>query len=426
MQPAVIGTPRASSNSFRRSVKGAMWHGALFETFGLKYMGPVDGHDLPGLVNFLAEIKHVNRPVLLHVKTRKGEGYEVCRAEPTKMHSPAAFVMNGCRVERKPSSRSWTDAFADALIKAGRADPKLMALTAAMPDGTGISKFSLALPTQAIDTGICESHLMAMAAGMSKSGLKPVAAIYSTFVQRCFDQLWQEVVLNGLKIVLAMDRAGFVGDDGAVHHGFMDQSFLRPMPGMTLMAPSDEAELNRCLALAMTLDGPVALRYPRDAVTADLAPEADGTPWKPGVSRTLREGADAVVISYGALTEHALTAAVALADDGLDVAVIDARFCKPIDERMLARELSSGRPVLTLEDHALAGGFGAAVAETAVSLGLPTENLTRLGHPDRLIGHATRAQQLAEAGLDAAGIAAAVRGAAARTKSLVPLAAPRV
>ena len=412
-------------DSFRRSVKGAMWHGAMFETLGLQYMGPIDGHDLPGLLNFLAEIKHVDKPVLLHVKTRKGEGYEVALAEPTKMHSPAAFVLNGCRVEHKPSGRNWTTAFSEAMTEIAEADPKVFALTAAMPDGTGLSKYAIKRPDQYLDTGICESHLVAMAAGMNKTGLKPVAAIYSTFVQRAMDQIWQEVVLNGLKVVFAMDRAGYVGDDGAVHHGFMDQSFLRPMPGMTLMAPSDEAELKRCLALSLAIDGPAALRYPRDLVptcdldslcTADFG-DAAREPWKIGVSRTLRSGEDAAIISYGALTEHALVAAAALAGEGIDVSVIDARFCKPIDERMLARELRPGRPVLTLEDHALAGGFGAAAIESAVTLGLPTDAITRLGHPDRLIGHATRAQQLAEAGLDAAGIAAAVRTAVGR---LVP------
>lgn len=416
-------------DSFRRSVKGAMWEGQLFENLGIKYMGPLDGHDLPGLINFLAETKHVDRPVLLHVKTRKGEGYEVCLNEPTKMHSPAAFTINGCRVEHKPSGRNWTTAFSEALQKIAKDDKNVFALTAAMPDGTGLSKFALALPDQYLDTGICEGHLVAMAAGMNKAGLKPIAAVYSTFIQRAMDQIWQEVVLNGLKVVFALDRAGYVGDDGAVHHGFMDQSFLRPMPGMVLMAPSDEAELNRCLALAMQLDAPSALRYPRDQVTADLTVYCDSnatkahaassmglgnttdSAWKLGVSRTLLDGADASIISYGALTENALLAAAQLAEDGIDVSVIDARFCKPIDAQMLARELRPGRPVLTLEDHALANGFGTAVLETAVQLGLPTADVTRLGHPDRLIGHATRAQQLAEAGLDAAGIAAAVRQA---------------
>ena len=406
--------------AFCRSVKGAMWDGALFENMGIKYMGPIDGHDLPGLVNFLGEIKHVNKPVLLHIKTRKGEGYEVCVDDPTKMHSPAPFVVNGCRVEIKPSGRNWTTAFADACIELAKNDPKVFTLTAAMPDGTGLSKFQKVLPNQYLDTGICESHLVAMAAGMNKSGLKPIAAIYSTFMQRAFDQVWQEVTLNGLKVIFALDRAGFVGDDGAVHHGFMDLAFLRPMPGMVLMAPSDEAELKRCLRLAHSLDTSSALRYPRDSVPAcDLDQLAqspwlrDGSSqdWKLGVSRTLREGADATIISYGALTEGALVACQALSEEGLEVELIDARFCKPLDGVMLARVLRDGHAVLTLEDHSLACGFGTAVLEHAQLHGLPTTSITRLGHPDRLIAHATRKEQLAETGLDPAGIASSVRDA---------------
>ncbi len=412
-------------DAFCRSVKGAMWDGALFENMGIKYMGPIDGHDLPGLINFLSEIKHVNKPVLLHVKTRKGEGYEVCINEPTKMHSPAAFVVNGCRIETKPAGRNWTTAFADACIEIAQSDPKIIALTAAMPDGTGLSKFEKVMPKQYLDTGICESHLVAMAAGMNKTGLKPIAAIYSTFLQRAFDQIWQEVVLNGLKVVFALDRAGYVGDDGAVHHGFMDLAFLRPMPGIVLMAPSDEAELKRCLKLTQQIDAPSSLRYPRDVVPAvDLenhlldesmrvAARAD---WKLGVSRTLRSGEDATIISYGALTESALSAATTLADEGIEVEVIDARFCKPLDAVMLTRVLREYHPVLTLEDHSLTCGFGAAVVEHAQSHGLTVAHLTRLGHPDRLMAHATRNEQLAEAGIDAAGIASQIRDQVRITK----------
>ena len=413
-------------NAVCDGVKGVMWPGQIFECLGLKYMGPFDGHDLPGLVNFLSEIKHVDGPVLLHVKTKKGHGYEVTTAEPTKFHSPAAFavagglVHNGCRVEMKPSAgKSWTTAFADAMVAAANDNPKVFGLTAAMPDGTGMSKFGKAHPTRYIDTGICESHLTAMAAGMAKSGLRPVAAIYSTFTQRAFDQIWQEVILNHVPVVFAMDRAGFVGDDGAVHHGFLDQSFLRPLPGIVLMAPTDEAELNRALRLGLRLDVASAIRYPRDnvptqdfeqIVTPGLREQAAGE-WQPGVSRVLRDGTDATVIVYGALAEGVLTAAEVLCGDGVSVEIIDARFCKPIDGQMLARVLRSGRPVLTVEDHALMGGFGTAVAEYAVSHGLPTDRLTRLGMPDRLVGHATRKEQLTEVGLDPAGIAASVRDA---------------
>ena len=426
--PTGIGhTIEHAWNAVCDGVKGVMWPGQIFECMGLKYMGPFDGHDLPGLVNFLSEIKHVDHPILLHVKTKKGNGYEVTTNEPTKFHSPAAFsvlgdglVQNGCRVEMKPSvGKSWTTAFADAMVAAADDNPKVFGLTAAMPDGTGMSKFEKAHPTKFIDTGICESHLTAMAAGMAKSGLRPVAAIYSTFMQRAFDQVWQEVVLNHLPVVFAMDRAGYVGDDGAVHHGFLDQSFLRPMPGIVLMAPSDEAELNRSLRLGLSLDVASAIRYPRDnvptenfeqIVTPGLREQAAGE-WQVGVSRVLRDGTDATIVVYGALAESAITAAELLCADGISIEVIDARFCKPVDGEMLARVLGSGRPVLTVEDHALQGGFGTAVAEYAVGHHLPTDRLTRLGMPDRLIGHATRKEQLVEVGLDPAGLAASVRDA---------------
>jgi 1-deoxy-D-xylulose-5-phosphate synthase len=253
---------------------------------------------------------------------------------------------------------------------------------------------------------------------MCKAGLRPFAAIYSTFIQRAFDQAWQEVVLNGQPVVFCMDRAGYVGDDGAVHHGFMDQAFLRPMPGMVLMAPSDESELKRCLKFAMTLDTASALRYPRDTVPAKnfeeiiedaplrLAAQAD---WELGKSRVIRQGEDVTLIVYGALIQTALEVANQLAASGVDVEVIDARFCKPVDGAMLSRVLNSGHPVFTIEDHSLQNGFGSSVLEYAQSHSLSIENLHRLGHPDRLVSHATRKEQLAEVGLDAAGIIRSVQ-----------------
>src|SRR4051812_6457367 len=419
--PSSVGsTIEALWRHFKEGVKSTFWPGQIFEALGVKYMGPIDGHDLPGLIDMLAEIKHVDRPMVLHVKTVKGNGYEVTANEPTKMHSPAAFQMNGCRVEIKSSGgKSWTNAFADAMIALAKADPRVIALTAAMPDGTGLSKFEKEIPGRYYDTGICESHLTAMAAGMAKSGMRPFAAIYSTFIQRAFDQVWQEVVLNEVPVCFCMDRAGYVGDDGAVHHGFMDQAFLRPMPNMVLMAPSDEAELNRALRLALTLDVASALRYPRDNVpainyeeTIDKSLRAQAAQeWKVGKSRTLREGDDATIIAYGSLVQNAMLAAEELSADGLSVAVIDARFCKPLDAEMLSRVLTSGRPALTIEDHSLQNGFGSAVVEHAVANNLPTDVITRLGMPDRLIAHATRKEQLAEVGLDPHGIAKSARDA---------------
>jgi 1-deoxy-D-xylulose-5-phosphate synthase len=399
-------------------VKSALWPHQIFEALGIKYFGAVDGHDLPGLINMLAEIKHVQAPVLLHVKTVKGRGYEIATNEPTKFHSPAAFQVNGCRVEiNKGTGKSWTTAFADAAIALARKDSRVVALTAAMPDGTGLSKFGKEFPDRYIDTGICESHLTAMAAGMAKSGLRPFAAIYSTFMQRAFDQVWQEVVLNELPVVFCMDRAGFVGDDGAVHHGFLDQAFLRPLPGIVLMAPSDEAELNRAMRLCLTLETAAAIRYPRDNVPTEdfektIEPalrDAASTEWEVGRSRQLRQGSDATVIAYGALAESVMEAADQLSADGISIEVVDARFCKPLDAAMLKRVLQNAAPALTVEDHSLQNGFGSAVLEYAVEHGLSTQNVTCLGMPDRLIAHASRRQQLTEVGLDPTGIARKVR-----------------
>jgi len=401
-------------------VKSAIWPGQIFETLGIKYFGPIDGHDIPGIIDMLAEIKHVKGPMLLHVKTVKGNGYQIAAEEPTRFHSPAAFQVNGCRVEiTKGPGKSWTTAFADGLIALAKKDSRVVALTAAMPDGTGLSKFEKEVPGRYFDTGICESHLTAMAAGMAKSGLRPFAAIYSTFMQRAFDQVWQEVVLNHLPVVFCMDRAGFVGDDGAVHHGFMDQAFLRPMPGMVLMAPSDEAELNRALRMALSLETASAIRYPRDNVPAQNFEQTIDEPlrgaaseeWQIGRSRVLREGTDASVIVYGALAENVMLAAEELSGEGISVEVIDARFCKPVDGDMLQRVLRPGCAVLTVEDHSLQNGFASAVIEYAVAHGLPTDKITALGMPDRMIAHATRKEQLAEVGLDAAGIARSIRDA---------------
>src|SRR5688572_10566783 len=344
--PSSVGhTIESMWHGFKGGVKSAMWPGQIFEFLGIKYVGPIDGHDLPSLINMLAELKHVESPVLLHIKTVKGQGYEIAASEPTRFHSPAAFQVttetSGCsRVEiNKGTGKSWTIAFADACIAAAKNDPRVVALTAAMPDGTGLSKFEKEIPGRYYDTGICESHLVGMAAGMCKSGMRPVAAIYSTFIQRAFDQVWQEVVLNDLPVVFCMDRAGYVGDDGAVHHGFMDQAFLRPMPGMVLVAPSDEAELTGALKFALTLETASAIRYPRDNVPACNFDEASSSDWQIGKSRTLREGADATIISYGALTLHAIQAAEELDKEGAAVGVVDARFCKPLDGDMLARVL---------------------------------------------------------------------------------------
>ena len=419
--PTNVGqTVEAVWHHVKEGLKSAVWPGQPFESLGLKYFGPIDGHDLTELIQTLSEMKHLKTPMVLHARTIKGQGYKIAVDEPTKFHSPSSFKFDGCRVEFAPAiGKNWTSAFSDALIALAKTDPRVCALTAAMPDGTGLSKFAPLFPDRYTDVGICEGHLAAYAAGLCKGGYRPFACIYSTFTQRAFDQIWQEIALQGLPVVICMDRAGFVGDDGAVHHGYMDQAFLRPLPGMVLLAPSDEAELNRAMRLSLDLDQPSAIRYPRDLVPAEnfeciISPElrsSASTEWELGKSRRLRDGADATIIAYGALAANAMAAAAILDAEGFGVEVVDARFCKPVDSRMLCETLRDRHPVLTLEDHAIQNGFGTAVIELAVERRLPTQWLTLLGIPDRLIGHATRKEQLAEVGLDAAGIVASVRNA---------------
>ena len=303
--------------------------------------------------------------------------------------------------------RPGRQAFVDALITLAESNDKIYALTAGMPDGTGLDKFAERFPDRCRDIGIAESCTVDMAAGMAKEGLRPVCAIYSTFLQRAFDQVFQEVVLQGHPVLFCMDRAGLVGGDGAVHHGFLDITYLRGLPSMVLMAPMDEPELCEAMRFALTLSDPAAIRYPRDTVPQ---PQPDCPPFELGVARMLRHGESATILAYGVTANTALEAAELLASDGMETEVVNARFAKPIDRSMVRRAFEGNRPVVTVEDHSISGGFGSAVLETAVEMGLPVGQFKRLGlPPDRFVAHGSRGGQLSEVGIDAAGIATAVQ-----------------
>lgn len=401
----------------KQGIKATLAPHQIFEQLGLLYVGPIDGHDLPHLIELLQMLRDVPSPVLLHVHTEKGRGVEWAESDPTAFHSPGPFRIEQGKVQiDNGTGKSWTDAFADALMTCARQDERVVALTAAMPDGTGTAKFAQAFPHRFLDCGIAESCTVDIAAGLCKAGLRPVTAIYSTFLQRAFDQIFQEVALQRLPVIFALDRAGLVGGDGAVHHGFLDIAYLRGLQGMVLMAPADEAELLAALRFALSLGGPCAIRYPRDRVPPPLPGVCP--PFVLGQSRVVREGKSATVVGYGSTVTAALQAADNLLAEGIDLRVINARFAKPMDTAMLTDVLSSGQLVVTVEDHSLAGGFGSAVLETAADLGLPTDSIVRLGLPtDRFIAHASRAAQLAEVGIDAAGIARAIRLRLGRPRS---------
>lgn len=391
----------------RQGIKATVSPHQIFEQLGFIYAGPFDAHDLPQLIEMLNYLKDVQHPVLLHIHSHKGQGCDFARAEPGRFHSPRPFKVDDGKVTIKTGSgKSWTAAFSDAIVAAAHEDTRVHALTAAMPDGTGLDRFAETFPDRFLDVGIAESATVDIAAGLCRAGLRPVCAIYSTFLQRAFDQVFQEVALQGLPVVFCLDRAGLVGGDGSVHHGFLDIAYLRGLPGLVLMAPGDEAELNEALRFALRLDRPSAIRYPRDDVPESLGPTP---PFELGRSCRVRPGGDAIVLAYGASVSHAIDASELLAADGVRVRVINARFAKPIDEVMITETFSAGVPVVTVEDHSIAGGFGSIVLETAQALHLPMPPMMRLGLPaERFVAHGSRAGQLAECGIDAAGIAASL------------------
>ena len=396
-----------------------------FEKFGLVTVGPIDGHDIPTLIEFLNEAKRFERPMVLHVKTVKGKGFDFAEGNATQFHSPPAFdvsdegtdasrdqITSSCRVELKRSGRSFTTAFSDALAEIMESDEKAVACTAAMPDGTGLTKLMERWPQRTWDTGICESHAMDMMAGMAKTGLKPFFAVYSTFLQRAFDQAFQEVALQGHAVRICLDRAGCVGGDGAVHQGFCDISLLAVLPQAALVAPIDESSLKACLAFMNEYtEGLSAVRYPRDNVS-DLIQDRFGTAphFELGKSRPLiqHDQPDVAVISYGTCGINAIEAADQLAEE-CAVDVHDGRFAKPVDIELVRRLVTAGVPVITVEDHGLAGGFGAQVIDACNHAGIDTSRITRLGMPERWIRQGSRSEQLAEIGIDTNGIVRTIR-----------------
>jgi 1-deoxy-D-xylulose-5-phosphate synthase len=426
--PVVGKSMQEVLDHLKQGVKATVSPHQIFEQLGFLYVGPVDGHDLPHLIDLLQLLKDVAQPVLLHVHTQKGRGCAWAADDPCAYHSPGKLRIDGDSVIAVKSDRkSWTSALADAVIEIARQDERVYALTAAMPDGTGLAKIRGVLPDRVLDCGIAESCTVDVAAGMSRAGLKPLVCIYSTFLQRAFDQVFQEVVLQGLPVGFCLDRAGVVGGDGAVHHGYLDLAYLRNFQGMVLMAPADEPELAQALRLGLQFDRPWAIRYPRDVVPDPLG---DAPPFFLGKSRVMCEGPDATILAYGSEVALALDAARRLAAEDIFVAVVNARFAKPIDQDMVTTAVTRGVPVVTVEEHSVTGGFGTAVLETANRLGLPTENIIRLGlAAEHFYEHGPRAGQLAEAGLDAVGIAATVRRVvlAARSagRSARPTPAPR-
>ncbi len=390
--------------------RGILTGGTLFEELGFYYVGPIDGHNLEHLLPVLRNLRDSDAPgpVLLHVVTKKGKGYAPAEAAADKYHGVQKFnVVTGEQKKSPPGPPTYTSVFAKALIAEAEADSRVVAVTAAMSPGTGLDKFEAKFPSRMFDVGIAEQHAVTFAAGMATEGLKPFCAIYSTFLQRGYDQVVHDVVLQSLPVRFAMDRAGLVGADGATHAGAFDLCYLGPMPRMVIMAPSDEAELMHAVATAAAIDDrPSAFRYPRGEGLGVELP-ARGTPWEIGKGRLLREGGRIALLSLGTRLADALTAADELTARGFPVTVADARFMKPLDTELVDQLARHHEVLITIEEGA-AGGFGAAVAQHlawsgAFDKGLKFRPMTL---PDRLIDHNTPAAQLIEAGLTAQHIVA--------------------
>jgi 1-deoxy-D-xylulose-5-phosphate synthase len=407
--PAAIERTARRADEFAR---GILTGGTLFEELGFYYVGPIDGHNLDHLLPILRNLRDADEPgpILLHAITQKGKGYAPAEASADKLHAVGRFnVVTGEQAKAPPGPPSFTRVFADALIAEAEADPAVVAVTAAMPSGTGLDRFARRFPTRCFDVGIAEQHAVTFAAGLATEGIKPFCAIYSTFLQRAYDQVVHDVVLQSLPVRFAIDRAGLVGADGATHAGSFDLAYLGCLPGMVLMAASDEAELAHMVATAVAIDDrPSAVRYPRGEGLGVEVPER-GTVLPLGRGRVLREGERVAILSLGTRLGAALAAADLLEARGLSATVADARFAKPLDTRLIEQLARHHEVLLTIEEGSV-GGFGSAVLQHLAWAGLLDGRLKvrPMMLPDRFVDHDTQPRQLASAGLDAKSIVDAV------------------
>ena len=383
------------------SFKAFVTPGMLFEAFNFDYFGPIKGHRLNQLIDMLINIKNIDGPVLLHVTTQKGKGYVPAEKNPVYFHGVGSFeVKTGDKVSSTKSTPTYTQIFGDTMVELGGTDDKIVAVTAAMPEGTGLVKFSQKFPDRFFDVGIAEQHGVTFAAGLATEGFKPVVAIYSTFLQRAYDQILHDVCLESLPVVFAVDRGGIVGEDGPTHHGLLDLAFLRSMPNMVVMAPKDGAELSRMLVAAVNHDGPIALRYPRGPaphIPFDESPE----PIPIGKGEILRSGDDLLILAIGSTVDDALSAHHILSKKNIHATVVNSRFVKPMDTDLIC-ELAEKIPrIITVEENLRQGGFGSAVLEVLIDKGINNIKVKRIGVQDTFVEHGARNTLRAKYGIDA-------------------------
>jgi 1-deoxy-D-xylulose-5-phosphate synthase len=414
--PGIGKSVEEAVQRIKKSIRMVLPASQMFESLNVPYFGPVDGHDIGSLIKLFAALSQLKHPAILHVYTKKGKGFEPAGLQPGKFHSTGPFKlvpsaaegMNGDQVQMVTDEDrpTFTDVVGTHLMELAEKDTKIVAITSAMCDGTGLVEFRKKLPERFYDVGIAESAAVDIAAGLARAGARPVVCIYSTFLQRSFDQIFQEVALQNLPVVFCVDRAGLVGADGPTHHGLMDIGFLRMLPNMVLTAPADQVEVRLALEFALAQDRPVVIRYPRDLVPPQEFVRATcAEPFRLGRSVVVRrsKGAAIAIVSYGSVLAEALKAANLLAKEAVPADVINARFAAPVDENIIAL-LDQGKGIITVEDHNLACGFGSAVLELAAANNAHSRKLDAvrvLGAPRRFIGHNSRKCQLMEAGITA-------------------------
>ncbi|MGC8907868.1 MAG: 1-deoxy-D-xylulose-5-phosphate synthase [Desulfomonilaceae bacterium] len=402
--PGLMGRSMYSwAKQFEEALKGFVTPGRLFEDLGFNYVGPIDGHQIKHLVDTFQNVKRFKEPVLIHTVTCKGKGYCQAEQDPSRFHGVGPFDRASGAFEVVDSPPTYTSVFGKTMVKLGSRDQKIVAITAAMEYGTGLAEFARLFPRRFFDVGIAEQHGVVFAGGLAAEGYKPVVAIYSTFMQRGYDHIIHDVCMQGHPVVFAMDRAGLVGEDGPTHHGVFDMAFCRHIPNLVMMAPSDENELADMLFTAISLRRPCVIRYPRaHGLGVQLKKEPELLPL---CAQLVNEGDDIVIIAIGSMVEAARQASLLLAQEGFSVAVVNARYIKPLDKELLSSAAAKTGVVVTVEEGILAGGFGSAVLELFQDQGLADVRVSRLGIPDKFIEHGTREELLEELGLTPLGIA---------------------
>jgi 1-deoxy-D-xylulose-5-phosphate synthase len=396
--PAIGERMVKSAERLKDALKYLLVPGMIFEELGFTYLGPVNGHQLETLLAVLRSVRGMKGPIIVHVLTKKGKGFDFTESSPDIYHGIGPFNPEEPALLQRPGNPTYTEVFGATVTAAAAADHKIVVITAAMTSGTGLEQYSKTYPDRFFDVGIAEQHAVTFAAGLAAGGRRPVVAVYSTFLQRAYDQILHDVCLQRLPVLFALDRAGVVGEDGETHHGLFDLAYLRHIPDMSIIAPRDENMLRHALFTGLSFDGPLAVRYPRDKGWGLPPEEPRCLPW--GRGELLREGEDVAILAVGTTVNLALEAAERLSRLGLSVAVVDPVFVKPLDEFLLREVAGSVRyGMLTVEEHTLPGGFGSAVLELLTGGGVLSRPLLRLGVPDLFVGHGAREMLLAEIGL---------------------------